>query len=86
MKEVDSDALYVMHKLRSAGYVAYLVGGSVRDLLLHKNPKDFDICTSAQPEEIKKIFRNCILVGKRFRLAHIRFGRKILEVSTFRTR
>ena len=85
MKKVDSDALYVMQKLRTAGYIAYLVGGSVRDLLLHKNPKDFDICTSAQPEEIKKIFRNCILVGRRFRLAHIRFGKKILEVSTFRS-
>jgi poly(A) polymerase len=85
MKKVDSDALCVMQKLRTAGYIAYLVGGSVRDLLLHKNPKDFDICTSAQPEEIKKIFRNCILVGKRFRLAHIRFGKKILEVSTFRS-
>lgn len=85
MKKVDSDALYVMQKLRSAGYIAYLVGGSVRDLLLYKNPKDFDICTSAQPEEIKKIFRNCILVGRRFRLAHIRFGKKILEVSTFRS-
>lgn len=85
MKKIDSDALYVMQKLRSAGYIAYLVGGSVRDLLLRKNPKDFDICTSAQPEEIKKIFRNCILVGRRFRLAHIRFGKKILEVSTFRS-
>lgn len=85
IKKVDSDALYVMHKLRSAGYIAYLVGGSVRDLLLNKSPKDFDICTSAQPEEIKKIFRNCILVGRRFRLAHIRFGKKILEVSTFRS-
>lgn len=83
--KVDPDALYVMEKLRSAGFTAYLVGGSVRDLLLQKKPKDFDISTSAQPEEIKKLFRNCILIGRRFRLAHIRFGRKILEVSTFRS-
>lgn len=73
-----------MEKLKQAGFTAYLVGGSVRDLLLKKKPKDFDISTSAQPEEIKKIFRNCILVGRRFRLAHIHFGKKILEVSTFR--
>lgn len=84
-EDIDSDALYVMQKLHDAGFIAYLVGGSVRDLLLKKHPKDFDISTSAQPEEIKKLFRNCILIGKRFRLAHIRFGRKILEVSTFRS-
>jgi len=82
--KIDKDALYVMEKLQANGYVAYLVGGSVRDLLLNRKPKDFDISTSAQPEEIKKLFRSCILIGKRFRLAHIRFGRKILEVSTFR--
>lgn len=81
---IDQDALYVMEKLRLAGYTAYLVGGGVRDLLLKRKPKDFDISTSAKPEEIKRLFRNCILIGKRFRLAHIRFGRKILEVSTFR--
>lgn len=74
-----------MEKLVAEGHVAYLVGGSVRDLLLGKRPKDFDISTSAEPEEIKKIFRNCILIGRRFRLAHIRFGRKIIEVSTFRS-
>jgi poly(A) polymerase len=85
LSKVDSEALYVMEKLRHAGHIAYLVGGSVRDLLLQKKPKDFDISTSAKPEEIKKIFRNCILIGKRFRLAHIRFGRKVLEVSTFRS-
>jgi poly(A) polymerase len=82
--KIDPDALYVMEKLRLAGYTAYLVGGSVRDLLLQRKPKDFDISTSAEPEEIKKLFRNSILIGRRFRLAHIRFGRKILEVSTFR--
>ncbi|MGC1878163.1 MAG: polynucleotide adenylyltransferase PcnB [Rhabdochlamydiaceae bacterium] len=83
--KVDPDALYVMEKLRASGHTAYLVGGSVRDLLLDKKPKDFDISTSAKPEEIKHLFRNCILIGRRFRLAHIRFGRKILEVSTFRS-
>jgi poly(A) polymerase len=81
---VDADALYVMDRLRHAGFTAYLVGGSVRDLLLKKKPKDFDISTSAKPEEIKRLFRNCILIGRRFRLAHLRFGKKILEVSTFR--
>ncbi|CDZ79552.1 Poly(A) polymerase I precursor [Candidatus Rubidus massiliensis] len=83
---IDPDALLVMEKLKNAGFTAYLVGGGVRDLILKKQPKDFDISTSAKPEEIKRIFqRNCILIGRRFRLAHIRFGHKILEVSTFRT-
>lgn len=84
LDEVDRDALYVMEKLRASGYTAYLVGGSVRDLLLGKKPKDYDISTSALPEEIRKLFRNCILIGRRFRLAHIRFGKKVLEVATFR--
>ena len=83
--QIDRDALYVMQKLTHAGFVAYLVGGGVRDLLLNRKPKDFDISTSAEPEEIKKLFRNCILIGRRFRLAHIRFGKKVLEVSTFRS-
>jgi poly(A) polymerase len=82
---LDHHALYVMQKLREAGFTAYLVGGSVRDLLLHKKPKDFDISTSAHPEQIKSLFKNCILIGKRFRLAHIRFGKKILEIATFRS-
>lgn len=83
---IDSDAIYVINKLKEAGYVAYLVGGSVRDLLVRRTPKDFDISTSARPEQIKQVFhRNCILIGRRFRLAHIRFGHKILEVSTFRS-
>jgi len=83
---IDPDAIYILKKLYSAGYKAYLVGGSVRDLLVKKVPKDFDISTSAKPEEIKALFsRQCILIGKRFRLAHIRFGRKYIEVSTFRT-
>lgn len=85
LNKIDPDALYVMEKLRAHGHTAYLVGGSVRDLLLDKKPKDFDISTSAAPEQIKQLFRNCILIGRRFRLAHIRFGKKILEVSTFRS-
>lgn len=80
----DPNALYITEKLKNAGYEAYIVGGSVRDLLLGKSPKDFDISTSAKPEEIKQVFRNCLLIGKRFRLAHIRFGKKVFEVSTFR--
>lgn len=83
---IDLDALCVLERLRQAGFIAYLVGGSVRDILIKKNPKDFDISTSARPEQIKAIFqRQCILIGRRFRLAHIRFGHKIIEVSTFRT-
>ncbi len=82
---VDPDALKVVKLLQDAGHVAYIVGGSVRDLLLKQKPKDYDISTSAKPEEIKDLFRShCILIGRRFRLAHIRFGRKIFEVSTFR--
>ncbi|MFI5344679.1 MAG: hypothetical protein ACHQUC_10735 [Chlamydiales bacterium] len=82
---IDRDALYVLEKLRQAGFVAYLVGGSVRDLLIKRRPKDFDISTSARPEQVKVVFqRQCILIGRRFRLAHIRFGHKIIEVATFR--
>lgn len=83
-KLMDHDALYVISKLHRAGFTAYLVGGSVRDLLLGHTPKDFDISTSAKPEEIRRLFTNSILIGRRFRLAHIRFGRKIIEVATFR--
>jgi len=85
IRQVDKEALYVLEKLTASGYEAYLVGGGVRDLLLKKKPKDYDISTSAEPEQIKKLFRNCILIGRRFRLAHIRFGKKIIEVSTFRS-
>lgn len=81
---IDQNALYVLKKLHDAGFTAYLVGGSVRDLLLHKRPKDFDISTSAKPEEIKALFRSCLLIGRRFRLAHVRFGKEIIEVATFR--
>lgn len=83
---IDTDALTVLSRLRQAGFTAYLVGGSVRDLITKKVPKDFDISTSALPEQIKQIFnRQCILIGRRFRLAHVRFGHKIFEVSTFRS-
>jgi len=83
---IDTDAIYVIKRLREAGYEAYLVGGSVRDLLVKKKPKDFDISTSARPEEIKQVFqRSCMIIGKRFRLAHVRFGHKVMEVSTFRS-
>lgn len=77
-------ALKVLYRLKDAGFAAYLVGGGVRDLLLGKTPKDFDIATEARPEQIKQLFRNCILIGRRFRLAHIKFGRDIIEVATFR--
>ena len=83
---IDTDALQVVRRLRDAGYEAYIVGGSVRDLLIKRSPKDFDISTSALPEQIKRVFqRQCIIIGRRFRLAHIRYGHKILEVSTFRS-
>ncbi len=84
-EKIDSHAFYVIEKLREAGHSAYLVGGGVRDLLLGEKPKDFDVSTSASPEEIKSLFRNAILIGRRFRLAHIRFGQKIIEVATFRS-
>lgn len=84
LSAIDSKALYILEKLQASGFIAYLVGGGVRDLLLDKKPKDFDIATSAKPEEIKPLFSSAILIGKRFRLAHIRFGRKVIEVSTFR--
>jgi poly(A) polymerase len=82
--QIDKDALYVMAKLMQNGHIAYLVGGGVRDVLMGKTPKDFDVATSAKPEEVKRLFSNCLLIGRRFRLAHIRFGKKIIEVSTFR--
>ncbi len=82
--KIDQDALAVVKRLREAGHSAFLVGGCVRDLLLGHEPKDFDVSTSALPEEIKPLFRRCFLIGKRFRLAHVQFGKKIIEVSTFR--
>jgi len=83
-KEVDPDALKVLYRLHQNEYVAYLVGGSVRDLLLGRRPKDFDIGTSAHPYQVKRLFKNCWIIGRRFRLAHVRFGPKTIEVATFR--
>lgn len=82
---IDPDAVRITERLRSAGYSAYIVGGAVRDLLVGKQPKDFDVVTDAVPRAIKKLFRNCRIIGKRFRLAHIFFGEKIIEVATFRS-
>jgi poly(A) polymerase len=81
---ISPNALRVLYRLREAGYEAFLVGGCVRDLLIGITPKDFDIATSALPEEVKRAFRNCRLIGRRFRLAHVFFGREIIEVATFR--
>lgn len=83
-KDIDPCALKILYRLSSLNYSAYLVGGSVRDLLLNRCPKDFDIGTSAKPNEIKRVFRNCFLVGKRFRLAHIVYDRHVFETATFR--
>jgi tRNA nucleotidyltransferase/poly(A) polymerase len=83
-RDIDPDALKVLYRLHEHNYVAYLVGGSVRDLLLDRHPKDFDIGTSAHPHQIKKLFRNCWIIGRRFRLAHVKFGPKTIEVATFR--
>jgi poly(A) polymerase len=83
-KNIDPDALKVLYRLKNRGFVAYLVGGGVRDLLLERKPKDFDISTDAYPQQVKKLFGNCFIIGRRFRLCHIRFGRQVIEVSTFR--
>ena len=83
-RDIDPDALKVLYRLRQYEHTAYLVGGSVRDLLLGRRPKDFDIGTSAHPYQVKKLFRNCWIIGRRFRLAHVKFGQKVIEVATFR--
>src|SRR5437660_12113825 len=84
-EQIDPDAIKVIRRLQRYGFSAYMVGGCVRDLLLGRRPKDFDAATSATPNEIKDLFRNCRIIGRRFRLAHIFFGQKIIETSTFRT-
>ena len=81
---IDDKALKVLYRLKNAGYKAYLVGGGVRDLLLGREPKDFDVATDALPEQVRELFRNCRLIGRRFRLAHVHFGREVIEVATFR--
>ena len=83
-RHIDEDALRVIRRLQQHEFETYLVGGGVRDLLLERRPKDFDLGTSAHPQQIKKLFRNCWIIGRRFRLAHIKFGDKTLEVATFR--
>lgn len=84
-KQIDDNTLKVLYRLARSGHKAYLVGGSVRDLLLGRTPKDFDVGTDATPNQVKKLFRNCFLVGRRFRLAHVRFGKdSLVEVATFR--
>ena len=82
--KIAPEALRVLYRLREAGFEAYLVGGCVRDLTLGLEPKDFDVATNALPEQVKRLFRNCRLVGRRFRLAHVFFGREIIGVATFR--
>jgi poly(A) polymerase len=82
--DISSASLKVLETLVQAGFQAYLVGGGVRDLLLDRHPKDFDIATDAQPEQIRELFRRSRLIGRRFRLAHVRFGRDVVEVATFR--
>jgi poly(A) polymerase len=83
-KDISPNALRVLYKLREGGFDAYLVGGAVRDLLIGGHPKDFDVATSATPDQVRSLFRNCRLIGRRFRLAHIMFGQEIIEVATFR--
>jgi poly(A) polymerase len=83
-RDIDPDALRVLYRLHQHRHAAYLVGGSVRDLLLGRQPKDFDIGTDAHPYQIKRLFRNCWIIGRRFRLAHVKFGPKTIEVATFR--
>ncbi len=82
--QISDSALKVLNRLDRAGYKAFLVGGAVRDILLEREPKDFDIATDAHPEQIRELFRNSRLIGRRFRLAHVRFGREVIEVATFR--
>lgn len=81
---ISPNALKVLYRLKNAGFQAFMVGGGVRDLLLGREPKDFDVVTNALPEQVRELFRNCRVIGRRFRLAHVRFGQEIIEVSTFR--
>ncbi len=81
---ISDSALKVLYRLHNAGYQAFLVGGCVRDAMLELQPKDFDVATNATPDEVRGLFSNCRLIGRRFRLAHVRFGREVIEVATFR--
>jgi poly(A) polymerase len=82
--DISPNALRVLYRLKEAGYHAFLVGGCVRDLMLGRHPKDFDVATDALPDQVRTLFRNCRLIGRRFRLAHVYFGREVIEVATFR--
>lgn len=84
-QDISESALKVLYRLKKANYDAYLVGGGVRDILLGKHPKDFDIATDASPEQVRELFRNSRIIGRRFRLVHVRYGREIIEVATFRS-
>ena len=83
-KKISKNALKVLSRLKGHGYQAYLVGGSVRDMILGRAPKDFDIATDAHPEDVRSLFKNSRLIGRRFRIVHVWFGREIIEVATFR--
>ncbi len=82
--QISANALKVLYRLQKEGFEAYLVGGCVRDLLLGREPKDFDVVTDADPEQVRRVFRNCRIIGRRFRLAHVHFGKEVIEVATFR--
>ena len=84
VRDIDPDALTVLNRLHANGFTAYLVGGGVRDILLGRKPKDFDVATDARPNQVKKLFRNAFVIGRRFRLALVRFGEKQVETATFR--
>ena len=84
-KDIDRDTVHVLYKLKDAGHEAYLVGGAVRDLLMGRTPKDYDIATDARPNELRRIFRNSRIVGRRFKLVHVFFGPKNVEVATLRS-
>ena len=83
-KQISQHALKVLYTLKEGGYDAYLVGGCVRDLLLGYEPKDFDVATNASPEQVHALFKRSQLIGRRFKLVHVRFGRDVIEVATFR--
>ena len=83
-KHISPAALKVMYQLNEAGYESYLVGGGVRDLLLGGRPKDFDVATNATPEQVRSVFKSSRIIGRRFKIVHVRFGREIIEVTTFR--
>ena len=83
-QHISEAALKVLYRLDGAGFEAYLVGGCIRDAMLGKMPKDFDVATNATPEQVRGLFRNSRLIGRRFRIVHVRFGREVIEVTTFR--